>query len=1044
MANATSTQLQELYVAYFGRAADPTGLDYWTEKGITTTKFAADMYAQAEFKNAYGSLTTEAQVNQIYKNLFDREADVTGLTYWTQQINLGNLQLAEIATHLIWAAQNNSGSSDDKTALTNRTNAAVAYTAKVKESTAAILAYAAESTGDTWVEGDNIAEAKSYMSGIDKDTTHTAAGIAASVTTITNNGVQSTKLSFTGTTSVDSFTGGTGNDTFTFDNTGTDTSSTADTLVGGAGTDTLKIYSDGTADPLPALTTIETLNIYDLDAALDLSGNDQSSLTSVTLTRGDGALGLTIGAAVTTVNLADFSVSGAGGDAGIVITHATADTAAIIGLDDVLVAGNDADENIDLDGAGLTSATFNVTTTSTTDVIDVAGASTITINATGALTASSLTTTSTTAALTITGAGAVGIGTVDNGIDSLTASSATGAQTFTAPADNTAFVATLGSGADVVTVNDEGFATTAAFNIDAGAGTDVLIADADGSAINTADEGGRYDNFETIRTGTSQDVSLISGITAIQLTAADTTTLSGLNATNMASIQFRADNATSTTFTPTDATGSSDAITLSLKSTTATTTVDLVGIAVANIETVNIASETGSTSATATTSNAFGFLANSADSVTAINITGDSDVTFTVAANTLDVVAVTIDASGMTGVGDLELVQTSDLVTGSTVTGSSNGDTIALGTTLGSTYNLGAGNDGASTVLATLVADGTSDTVLNMGAGTDTLTISDTAPTLTDNHFTNVSNAEELTTTGAGAISITTGSAFTSAFASGVTVTAANGGDDDSFVFSGGLYDQATTIAYTTTQAGDATDAGEDVTITTGDAADTITITASSFVGGNGADGAAISVSTDAGADTITITTGTLHDQTTSEALTIDAGTGADTITLVTTTNTQVVSAANIVVAAGDSLTSAYDTITGFDLADGTNCSMEIQFDGTAAVTDFSNTVDFGTIKSHSLSNGVATFDDVTNFTTALVISSSNLDDVVGYLVENTDALDTVGFLYDSTGNNANDAIMVYNNGTVTDSLLLLKSNDTLTGLTATNTTKTDNYLAIT
>ena len=47
MANATSTQLQELYVAYFGRAADPTGLDYWTEKGISTAKFAADMYAQA-------------------------------------------------------------------------------------------------------------------------------------------------------------------------------------------------------------------------------------------------------------------------------------------------------------------------------------------------------------------------------------------------------------------------------------------------------------------------------------------------------------------------------------------------------------------------------------------------------------------------------------------------------------------------------------------------------------------------------------------------------------------------------------------------------------------------------------------------------------------------------------------------------------------------------------------------------------------------------------------------------------------------------------
>merc|ERR1711970_1708056 len=101
MANATSTQLQELYIAYFGRAADPTGLDYWTESGISQAAFAANMYAQNEFKSVYGEKSVEAQVNQIYKNLFDREADVTGLTYWTQEINLGNLKVAEIATHLI-------------------------------------------------------------------------------------------------------------------------------------------------------------------------------------------------------------------------------------------------------------------------------------------------------------------------------------------------------------------------------------------------------------------------------------------------------------------------------------------------------------------------------------------------------------------------------------------------------------------------------------------------------------------------------------------------------------------------------------------------------------------------------------------------------------------------------------------------------------------------------------------------------------------------------------------------------------------------------
>ena len=196
MANATATELQQLYIAYFGRAADPSGLDYWTDAGITTKAFAANMYAQNEFKSVYGSLSVEAQVNQIYQNLFDRDADATGLLYWTQQINNGTLELASIANDLIWAANNNSGSEDDKTALTNKTNAAVAYTAKVKETTSGILAYAAAST-DPWVAGDNIEAVKTYFNGIDKDTPHTTAGIASSVSTIISNGVQDGKYTLT-------------------------------------------------------------------------------------------------------------------------------------------------------------------------------------------------------------------------------------------------------------------------------------------------------------------------------------------------------------------------------------------------------------------------------------------------------------------------------------------------------------------------------------------------------------------------------------------------------------------------------------------------------------------------------------------------------------------------------------------------------------------------------------------------------------------------------------------------------------------------------
>ena len=168
MANATSTQLQELYVAYFGRPADPTGLDYWTQEGVSQGYFASIMHAQPEFQNAYGSSSTENQVNQIYNHLFNREADAAGLTYWSNQINTDVLQLAEIATHLIWAAQNNPGSGSDRKCLENRTDAATGYTADIRASTAKIIAYQPLSW-DPWIGGPDLQEGKDYLAGIGCD-----------------------------------------------------------------------------------------------------------------------------------------------------------------------------------------------------------------------------------------------------------------------------------------------------------------------------------------------------------------------------------------------------------------------------------------------------------------------------------------------------------------------------------------------------------------------------------------------------------------------------------------------------------------------------------------------------------------------------------------------------------------------------------------------------------------------------------------------------------------------------------------------------------
>ena len=190
----------------------------------------------------------------------DPAADVEGLTYWTQQINLGNLQLAEIANHLIWAAQNNAGSEDDKTALENRTNAAVAYTAKVKESAPAILAYTALST-DPFIAGDNISEAKEYLEGIDKDTAYTDAGIETSVNAIIANGLPATAAAHSLTVGIDDLDGGAGKDTF---NAGLSDSvmtlSTNDIVDGGSGIDSINATINTTGIYSPTIKDVE--NVY--------------------------------------------------------------------------------------------------------------------------------------------------------------------------------------------------------------------------------------------------------------------------------------------------------------------------------------------------------------------------------------------------------------------------------------------------------------------------------------------------------------------------------------------------------------------------------------------------------------------------------------------------------------------------------------------------------------------------------------------------------------------------------------------------------------
>ena len=82
-----------LYRAFFKRAPDHAGLDYWVAKrssGTTTLNDIAATFAGSnEFKTKYGTVSHAQFLDLIYSNLFDRSPDPSGKAYWTKKLNEG-------------------------------------------------------------------------------------------------------------------------------------------------------------------------------------------------------------------------------------------------------------------------------------------------------------------------------------------------------------------------------------------------------------------------------------------------------------------------------------------------------------------------------------------------------------------------------------------------------------------------------------------------------------------------------------------------------------------------------------------------------------------------------------------------------------------------------------------------------------------------------------------------------------------------------------------------------------------------------------------
>lgn len=102
------TSLQEIYIAFFGRPADPEGLRYWEDQlgtGSTLMTVAGCMSAQAEFQEAFAGLSNAGMVETIFENLFGRSPDDEGLRFYLTELEAGHATADTIAIRIIDAAK---------------------------------------------------------------------------------------------------------------------------------------------------------------------------------------------------------------------------------------------------------------------------------------------------------------------------------------------------------------------------------------------------------------------------------------------------------------------------------------------------------------------------------------------------------------------------------------------------------------------------------------------------------------------------------------------------------------------------------------------------------------------------------------------------------------------------------------------------------------------------------------------------------------------------------------------------------------------------
>ncbi|MGJ8605978.1 MAG: hypothetical protein ACSHXH_17815 [Marivita sp.] len=285
------------YIGYFERAADPEGLEFWTNvlemTSLDLAAIASNFVDQPETADAhpfFANPTEEgagAFIAELYLNLFERtEVDAAGLEFWTDVLlasvngEEGALSVGEIIIQIISGAQDTEAG-NDRTTILNKIDVATAFTAAANAEGITsfpeddpISTQASSIIANVTSEGATVVAAKTAIGEFFSDTGG-GGGVAGDFFILSADQEQRDNLS-----------GTEGNDTFEAFNAELQD---GDRVDGGAGRDVLTYFNsvDGVAKA-PITTGVEqfviTNQMNDLNSVADNNVGGYSSVIGDQLT----------------------------------------------------------------------------------------------------------------------------------------------------------------------------------------------------------------------------------------------------------------------------------------------------------------------------------------------------------------------------------------------------------------------------------------------------------------------------------------------------------------------------------------------------------------------------------------------------------------------------------------------------------------------------------------------------------------------------------------------------------------------------------------